>query len=131
MQSSSGRDRSSRHIIDTGSEDTFTVERRLFTLKAELHKSRASITDKTAVQHVVDIEAARQAAERQVAELSAEVDALHKEVGRLHYLEQLRNAKSRLTAKQSESGPAKKFYTKKTCYGCDQARDFVSIVHII
>ena len=123
--SSSSRDRSSRHIIDTGSEDTSTVERRLATLEAELHKSRASITDRTAVQPVVRTKAARQEAEKRVAELSAEVDALNKEVGRLHYLEQLRNANSGLTAKQSESGSTKKLYTKKTCYGCGQAGHFV------
>ena len=77
------------------------------------------------MQPVVGTEAARQAAERRVAELSAQVDALNKEVGRLHYLEQLRNANSGLTAKQSESGPTKKFYTKKTCYGSGQAGHFV------
>ena len=77
------------------------------------------------MQSVVETEAARQGAERRVAELSAEVNALNKEVGRLHYLEQLRNANSGLTAKQSESGPAKKFYTKKTCSFCGQAGHIV------
>ena len=90
-----------------------------------MHKSRVSITDRTAVQPVIETEAARQAAERRVAKLSAEVNALNKEVGRLHYLEQLRNANSGLTAKQSESGSAKKLYTKKTRYGCGQAGHFV------
>ena len=70
------------------------------------------------MQSVVGTETARQAAERRVSELSAEVDALNKKVGRLHYLKQLRDANSRLTTKQSESGRTKKLYTKKTCYGC-------------
>ena len=58
----------------------------------------------------------QQTSEQRVVELSAEVDALNNEVGRLHHLEQLRNLNFGFTAGQSECHPAKKFKAKqKTC----------------
>jgi len=48
------------------------------------------------------MESEKDIAEKRVEELSAKVDALNKEVGRLHHLEQLRNLKSTLTARPGE-----------------------------
>jgi len=115
VQSSSSRDRSTRHIADAGNEGTPTVEARLAALEADLRKLRAS--DRTHVQPVVRAEAARQAAEKRVAELSAEVDALSKEVGRLHHLEQLRNSNSGFAAGQVRAVQLRSFTVRRLVTG--------------
>ena len=109
VQSSSGKDRSSRHIADVGSEEAPTVEARLAALEAELRNLRANFEDRNTTQPAMGTEAARRAAEQRVAELSAEVDVLNKEVGRLKHLEQLRSSNSGLTFGQGERSTAKKF----------------------
>ena len=121
---SSSRDRSSRHIADMGNEETLTtVEMRLAALEAEFCKART--WNGATVQPAVGSEATQQAAEKQVLELSAEVDALNKEVGRLRHLEQLRNLNPGCAVGRSGGGQAKKFFCKKTCHRCGQPGHFI------
>jgi len=78
-------------------------------LEGKLCNLRATAKGKGTTQPAMRTEAARQAAEQRVAESSAEVDALNKEVGRLKHLEQLRSSNSGLTFGQGEGSTAKKF----------------------
>ena len=125
VQSSSSRDRSTRHIADTGKEEAPTVETRIAALEKELSNLRAGVKGRNNIQSAMGTET-QQASEERVAELSAEVDALNKEVGRLHHLEQLRNSNFGFITGQSECNSANRSKAKqKACFQCGQPGHFV------
>ena len=70
------------------------------------------------------MESERDIAEKRVEELSAEVDALNKEVGRLHHLEQLRNSTSTLAARTGEHVLTRTPRNGMKCFQCGQPGHF-------
>ena len=70
------------------------------------------------------MESEKDFAEKRVEELSTKVDALNKEVGRLHHLEQLRNSTSILTARTGERELTRSSRNGMKCFQCGQPGHF-------
>jgi len=118
--SSSGRDRHARRVNET-TNDGPALEARIAMLESELRKLGDSSRDNKRIQ---SMESAKDIAEKRVEELSTKVDALNKEVGRLHHLEQLRNSTSTLTARTGERELTRSSRNGMKCFQCGEPGHF-------